>query len=972
MRLAAKFFGFATFGSCTSILGWTTNCHLDMVRAATQCKGFSCARFRVSFGKERRVMSRLWHQILAHGKSRRLARTRTKPLRRRVGELLEARHLLATIAFPPLDPVQLQTNQVIDETHAVTVMVPANQEPIDFVRDMTPTTRNFYCNFWINAVPSEVATENDPSLLDAFASIQLLDADGNSIPSEPMEIESSIYVENFTGASSVCPTLRLIPTGDADVAIEVSLHVFSEAEPRPIPVERWPDGMPPADPGIPTISAEGDLTDALDFTLLEDFSAASLPADWQINSTHPNGLVSVKEGIDGPSLWLETLGPDPHGPSLHGALTLTYDADTGNLQVATQRLPFTTLLLRSTGRLFGGQRPAELTLHGFDVFLPSELFLLRTRGIEHVDFGPVLPTGLDLATLASDLVITGSNLGGGPLGSPIFRYADDPLETPLGAVVVDAILSLHGEISASSIVEFDYRFTESSTNPAIDDFFGSSLQSGISVSSNGGNHWRTVMPLTACSDDVCSIRFDLFESHSNTTAPSELLVRLRTTISQGSLIVDNLRIAEPSIQSHWYAFNLDDLQSAEINGFNLNSVPDLISGEPVRGSLIVRLFDAQRNLISEFPVEHTTQFSLSGIIQPGETDQFLIELQGSARYHFGIEEMTTGSTSNRIDLRKGDSSTLSLGDVQNLDLRTCTLDDFIWDGPPLRSIDLISAFERLDLTTIAPIGPGEYTLSLADGSCLDRFGEPMEPRSFEVDYQPPELLDVTIKSQMQLAPGHHDLTFIFDETMQRLTVNGSLRIEGPLGQRRLFRPESPWLVTRESEAIFVPLGYLGEGSYRIIGESIDALDRRQNVTKLDDFVIEFQVVAPEAATIVDPFDVNRDGIRDLADMRLLQMALISPTAHPQFDTDGDGEFTALDLDQLVRQSELVVMGDVNLDGVFDQQDLDELRSIGYGERSSFLMGDFDGNGYFDTSDLRHAMTHGLFQGASSDDCSRCF
>jgi len=124
-----------------------------------------------------------------------------------------------------------------------------------------------------------------------------------------------------------------------------------------------------------------------------------------------NGTVDILDILAIKQLGLFGTGPyadgEEGGDPIGGAATLTYDAATGELSLANES-GIESLLIESAAELFIGE--ADPSLATF-VQLDAELFGLISFGgpLAGGDLGPVLPAGLDEATLLADLTATNAS-----------------------------------------------------------------------------------------------------------------------------------------------------------------------------------------------------------------------------------------------------------------------------------------------------------------------------------------------------------------------------------------------------------------------------------------------------------------------------------------------------------------------------------------------------------------------------------
>ncbi|MCA9200768.1 MAG: hypothetical protein KDA87_24685, partial [Planctomycetales bacterium] len=110
------------------------------------------------------------------------------------------------------------------------------------------------------------------------------------------------------------------------------------------------------------------------------------------------------------------------GETAADVLSLVYSPDTGNLSIdlgsggAGALANLTTLEIRSAGGNFTGTRPGNLG-GLFDVFNANKLFKLDPAGYGNLDFGPAMAKNLSGDALVADLLVDGSFVGGGGVGS---------------------------------------------------------------------------------------------------------------------------------------------------------------------------------------------------------------------------------------------------------------------------------------------------------------------------------------------------------------------------------------------------------------------------------------------------------------------------------------------------------------------------------------------------------------------------
>ncbi len=121
---------------------------------------------------------------------------------------------------------------------------------------------------------------------------------------------------------------------------------------------------------------------------------------------------------------------------------------------------------------------------------------------------------------------------------------------------------------------------------------------------------------------------------------------------------------------------------------------------------------------------------------------------------------------------------------------------------------------------------------------------------------------------------------------------------------------------------------------------------------------------PVSFDLVGTYDLNRDGVVDYQDLRFLvkYAAIWNNEGASQFDLNQDGTIDMQDGEVWRREAWPYSAGDVNLDGAFDDADLEMLAresTIDTDADADWQHGDFDGDGKFTTSDLVLAMSGGL-------------
>ena len=135
-----------------------------------------------------------------------------------------------------------------------------------------------------------------------------------------------------------------------------------------------------------------------------------------------------------------------------------------------------------------------------------------------------------------------------------------------------------------------------------------------------------------------------------------------------------------------------------------------------------------------------------------------------------------------------------------------------------------------------------------------------------------------------------------------------------------------------------------------------------------DLVIQTEGFAPINAMSVmycRPGDVNGDGVVDVSDLDEINEAFKDGTSKPRYDINLDTNVDFNDVMAWIKWSKGTCIGDVNLDGVFDSDDLIQLFQKGTyesGGLATWTSGDWNGDCKFDSSDLLLAFQEGCYEG----------
>ena len=112
-------------------------------------------------------------------------------------------------------------------------------------------------------------------------------------------------------------------------------------------------------------------------------------------------------------------------------------------------------------------------------------------------------------------------------------------------------------------------------------------------------------------------------------------------------------------------------------------------------------------------------------------------------------------------------------------------------------------------------------------------------------------------------------------------------------------------------------------------------------------------------------DLTNDGELTADDIDHLFAAIRANDQSTKFDLDQNGTVDHEDADRLIRHEFQSTLGDANLDGIFDTNDIIHVFQFGRFQQpteASWESGDWNGDGYFDTSDLIAAFVSTVFSG----------
>ena len=733
--------------------------------------------------------------------------------------------------------------------------------------------------------------------------------------------------------------------------------------------------LDPSDLDGVTIAGEAEV---IQYSPLDEvLENGPVPETWQTSISHPAAGVFVESGVDGKSIILQT-AEDPNGRKLEPGPILYYDSESGNVQVEARPRGLTTLEIGSRSGRFTGNPLPIFDENPFNVFSPQKLFVLTMDAnftlnplVETIDFGSILPNGLTYDQLSRDLVFSGSYAPGGTL-NPVSIVVDGD-ESSLVELRGTSRVELSIPTHDLSRLTFRYEWSELNGRDPRD----ASISHALRVV--GPNETEGVRPieLRGCGWSVCEENFWL--------EPGAERIVLESIAADTRLEIHELKMEGGT--TDWFEIVVSPNQTIELTTTSFRHESSI--------------YDSDGERI-------TNQVHRVKLTADGRPESYYLALRGpdsreSASADFSYVASLTNSTRDAGESHdfRANASEFHVGVqfTQVVDQRTCALEDFVWDGPPLEGIDFYG--QHAYLTPAEPISEGHYQLSIAPESCLDLLGRSLRRTTSSIDFVPPKLVDVSLETLPWLPPGDGLLVLQYDEPVNAFPFPssdwGAVFLESPEIRINLFddaiEDRSSPKVLHDGNRVFLKLGNLTTGNHRVytVAEGYSGIqDLNGNIAAPLVFDIPFIVsesLPPELGSF-EPFDLDHSGIVDDNDLSLLESvaAIIrdqpswsstqgdervsnqSPNVDsdvdlpkPQYDLNRDGQVNSMDIELLATNGLGLQIGDTNRDGRFDAADLAMLADIAYGTPAGWRSGDYDGDGYFTESDLTY-----LFQAAEFD------
>ena len=204
----------------------------------------------------------------------------------------------------------------------------------------------------------------------------------------------------------------------------VQHEVNNTPDPTPAPGDANEDGyVDPAD-FIQAMKAQ-----TFDMLNNADWASGDWNGDQQFDAK--DLIVVFQAGHYMRGAYRDDAGPPVHqltaisAPDEEADVTVHYDAENGDVTVASHSGLLTTLHLRSSGTF------RALGLPGiFDVSNAYDAFTIQPEGVSAIRFAGLMPSGLPVDVALGDLLVDGSTLGGGGLGTAAIGTPDQLPEVP--------------------------------------------------------------------------------------------------------------------------------------------------------------------------------------------------------------------------------------------------------------------------------------------------------------------------------------------------------------------------------------------------------------------------------------------------------------------------------------------------------------------------------------------------------------
>lgn len=622
----------------------------------------------------------------------------------------------------------------------------------------------------------------------------------------------------------------------------------------------------------------------------------------------------------------------------YSGVWISYESATGRLVVrSSEHSPITAFEMTNEEGLFTGPTPASHGDNPFNVYKPNKLFSLNMppHGRSFFDFGNVLPPGMTRDEMTSKFRIDGAHQGGGGLSTIVFSVDGDiPFEQAIQKVkrvlpweavssYADTSIKLYGHNSQELHVDYHWDASLRGVN-------GAEMipRASIRYRDVGSSFWQTLFDLEPCKDECHATgivsgydgMFELRVENSSFGAP--------LTIS--SLELNSAFVRQP------IRFPLDVAEDELVtimagydsNGFTIRDSAERIVASEVSS---VRLGGTE---------EGTSRYYVDLLPTSPLIAMKLLRQPWTQK----VVQPSAYATANRFFLNLS-------GEI---DQRSCSFSNVTWDGPELISSELFhwnASFEFM--------GPTEqrlYTLKVPANACRLTSGDWVAGGDYIIDYLPPKVASIPMENAT-VPMGTHSAVIYFDEPIY---ANSYVAQPASIRDKATNHivESGQWASSYVPEALRIKLPLLPPGEYELVIGALDVSDMNSNQVTMDGLTFSFRVAEEAGDAEQMAFDVDRNQVIDPRDFGFF-LADLWDTPEPSMDLNGDGEVSEEDADEWIERTGIFPVGDVSMDGVFDEIDLEWLSYMALDSPATWRTGDFDGDGFYTTADMTLAMQGGL-------------
>lgn len=694
----------------------------------------------------------------------------------------------------------------------------------------------------------------------------------------------------------------------------------------------------------PLVDEQGSQANILALMTTPEQERPSFMDSWTYSTLDANDAVVnlPSGGGEAGELVLQTPEQARMVRSFHWGVWFEYESDTGNLRVRTaEDSPLAALEILSPSRFFEGPEPAIIDENFFNVYFSGKLFVLTLPGSSTLEFGPVLKPGLTRQQLLGDLKITGAFRAGGNLNQIVWSIDGD---LPFHEVVD----SFETQLQFPHVVAAERQITTPSGNHQLRLRYTWDVQDVTSRPYLTGNEASFGYRATPNND---------WRHFSDSLMPCPTTCEMTVDVPVELTAPYWIRLENQSIGSTLQIHSLDLLVAMEPPKlrFELNVEPGEWMSVESSHENSPRLLDLDGNLVTQ-----SAFFQIHG--KAAGVDRYILELTITDQPLSLNVTRRPDTTFNQYPLTV-DSSTsdqsVQLSWSEPIDTRTCTLEDFSWDGPPLIAFRMNG--DRATLEYGTALENRNYTMTIQDGRCVSLSGRLFDSNTLTIDHIRPEIRRLSLQDASWLPTGSGFVVLEFSEPLgswgNQQSAIATLTWLDKQRQRSVSNDNVMFFV---NNGLLVRLPELQAGTYELQWKGLTVFDQNGNTLELSDDPIRFSVSDTPVGVERSPWDVDLDGVVNLEDLQLLNYLTWSDEFRSHwFDLNHDGLMDVGDVDAWIHEQKLNPYGDTNLDGVFDSADLDYLSYLPLGSEATWMSGDFDGDGFYTSADLVLAMQGGL-------------